>query len=119
MNLWVAVGLSLLCSVGFSQKDSNPDVVKIGAIFSFNTINGRVSKIGMNAAVEEINSDPTILKGKKLVLSTHDSNTSGFLGIIGGIYVCMCVCVGMFMFVLEYACLSLCEFRMNNIFVSC
>ncbi|KAK6121239.1 hypothetical protein DH2020_045013 [Rehmannia glutinosa] len=39
----------------------------------------------MNAAVEDVNSDPSVLGGRKLVLSTHDSNYSGFLGIIGGL----------------------------------
>ncbi|GFP80446.1 glutamate receptor 3.2 [Phtheirospermum japonicum] len=39
----------------------------------------------MKAAVEDINSNPNILKGSKLVLSMHDSNYSGFLGIIGGL----------------------------------
>ncbi|GFP95067.1 glutamate receptor 3.2 [Phtheirospermum japonicum] len=39
----------------------------------------------MNAAVEDVNSDPSFLHGRKLVLSTHDSNYSGFLGIIGGL----------------------------------
>lgn len=83
MNLWVVL-LALLCVGGFSEEESNPDDVNIGAIFSFNTINGGVSKIGMEAAVEDVNSDPTILGGRKLVLSYHDSNFSGFLGIIGG-----------------------------------
>ncbi|XP_047970099.1 glutamate receptor 3.2 [Salvia hispanica] len=84
MNLWVVL-LALLCVGGFSEEESNPDDVNIGAIFSFNTINGGVSKIGMEAAVEDVNSDPTILGGRKLVLSYHDSNFSGFLGIIGGL----------------------------------
>ncbi|XP_057775850.1 glutamate receptor 3.2 isoform X2 [Salvia miltiorrhiza] len=84
MNLWVVL-LSLLCIGGLAEEDSNTDDINIGAIFSFNTINGGVSKIGMEAAVEDVNSDPTILGGRKLVLSTHDSNFSGFLGIIGGL----------------------------------
>lgn len=78
--------LFLLFIGGFSEEDSNPDVVNIGSIFSFSTINGRVAKIAMNAAVEDVNSDPSILGGKKLLLSTQDANYSGFLGIIGGTY---------------------------------
>ncbi|KAK6143789.1 hypothetical protein DH2020_024137 [Rehmannia glutinosa] len=66
-------------------KTRSPNVVNIGAIFSFGTISGRVAKIAMNAAVEDVNSDPSVLGGRKLVLSTHDSNYSGFLGIIGGL----------------------------------
>lgn len=102
MNLWVVVVvvvlLSLLSVGGLSKEDSNSTDVNIGAILSFNSINGRVSKIAMKAAVEDINSDPTVLGGRKLVLSTHDSNYSGFLGIIGGTYVYgVCVCVSEFM----------------------
>ena len=38
----------------------------------------------MNAAVEDINSDPTILNGTKLHLSMQDTNYSSFLSIVGG-----------------------------------
>ncbi|KAG8363920.1 hypothetical protein BUALT_Bualt19G0072600 [Buddleja alternifolia] len=86
MNLsLVLVLLSLLFPQGFPGEDSRPNVVNIGSIFSFGTINGKVAKIAMNAAVEDVNSDDSILQGSKLVLSTHDSNYSGFLGIIGGL----------------------------------
>ncbi|KAI3445539.1 hypothetical protein Pfo_002204 [Paulownia fortunei] len=86
MNLlWLSVLLSSLFTWGVSGEVSRPDVVNIGAIFSFGSINGRVAKIAMNAAVEDVNSDPSILGGSKLVLSMHDSNYSGFLGIIGGL----------------------------------
>lgn len=71
---------------GFAQEESNPDDVYIGAIFSFNTTNGRVSKIAMDIAVEDVNSHPTILKGRKLYLSKHDANYSGFRSIIGGTF---------------------------------
>ncbi|KAL0357245.1 UNVERIFIED_CONTAM: Glutamate receptor 3.2 [Sesamum calycinum] len=84
------LSLLVLCSClfvgGFSaDKVSRPEFVKIGSIFSFGTISGKVAKIAMKAAVEDVNSDPTFLGGTKLVLSMHDSNYSGFLGIIGGL----------------------------------
>ncbi|KAL2479256.1 Glutamate receptor 3.2 [Forsythia ovata] len=85
MNLLWLVPLFILFIGGFSVEVSRPDVLNIGAIFSFGTINGRVAKIAMNAAVEDVNSDPNILGTSKLVLSMHDSNYSGFLGIIGGL----------------------------------
>ncbi|KAK4491272.1 hypothetical protein RD792_002008 [Penstemon davidsonii] len=81
----VVVPLFYLFIEGISIQHSRPDVVNIGAIFSFGTINGKLAKIAMNAAVNDVNSDPSILGGSKLVLSTHDSNYSGFLGIIGGL----------------------------------
>uniref|UniRef100_A0A5B6ZAM6 Glutamate receptor n=1 Tax=Davidia involucrata TaxID=16924 RepID=A0A5B6ZAM6_DAVIN len=83
---WVlVVSMSILFIGAFSAGVSNPGVVNIGAIFTFSTINGKVAKIAMNAAVEDINSDPSILGGRKLNLSMHDSNYSGFFGIIGAL----------------------------------
>lgn len=78
MMLWVPL-LHLIC-VGFAEED----VINIGAVFSFGSINGKVAKIAMAAAIHDVNSDPTILPASKIVLSMHDSNYSGFLGIIGG-----------------------------------
>ncbi|KAK6159691.1 hypothetical protein DH2020_003072 [Rehmannia glutinosa] len=83
--LWVLLLLSSLFTWGISDEVTRPDVVNIGAIFSFGTINGKVAKIAMIAAVEDINSDPTILGRTKILLTMHDSNYSGFLGIIGGL----------------------------------
>ena len=75
-----------LLSIGtLCEEVSKSDVVNIGAIFTFSTINGNVARIAMNAAVEDVNSDPSFLGGKTLTISMHDSNYSGFLGIIGGI----------------------------------
>ncbi|KAL8554953.1 hypothetical protein ACS0TY_002946 [Phlomoides rotata] len=88
MNSWglmMVVLLFLVFILGFAQEESNAEDVYIGAIFSFNTTNGRVSKIAMDAAVEDVNSDQTILRGRKLYLSKYDANYSGFRSIIGGL----------------------------------
>lgn len=86
MNLaWlVPLSTTILFIGSFSKTVSKPDKVHIGSIFAFGTINGRVANISMNAAVEDINSDPTILNGTKLHLSMQDSNYSSFLSIVGG-----------------------------------
>ncbi|KAL7119738.1 hypothetical protein ACP275_02G080500 [Erythranthe tilingii] len=88
-SMKLLVFLSLLFSslfpIAFAHQISRPTYVRIGSIFSLGTINGRVSKIAMNAAVEDVNSDPTFLGGTKISLSIYDSNYSGFLGIIGGL----------------------------------
>uniref|UniRef100_A0A251VSI8 Putative periplasmic binding protein-like I n=1 Tax=Helianthus annuus TaxID=4232 RepID=A0A251VSI8_HELAN len=60
------------------------DTVNIGAIMTMNTVNGKVSTIAMKAAVDDVNSNPNVLPGKRLSLSIHDANHSGFLGIAGG-----------------------------------
>lgn len=61
---------------------SRPDVVTIGSILTFDSMIGRVGKIALEAAVEDVNSDPTVLNGTKLELTIHDSKFSGFLSIM-------------------------------------
>ncbi|KAL3510150.1 hypothetical protein ACH5RR_029551 [Cinchona calisaya] len=85
MSLTWLLPVSILFLAGFSEEIKQSRVVNIGAILSFGTTNGRVAKIAMNAAVQDVNSDSRILGGNKLVLSIHDSNYSGFLGIIGAL----------------------------------
>ncbi|KAI3784407.1 hypothetical protein L1987_43506 [Smallanthus sonchifolius] len=67
---------------GNASIPSRPDVVNIGAILTLDSIIGKVAKIGLEAAVENVNSNPTILNGTKLKLTIHDSNFSGFLSIM-------------------------------------
>ncbi|KAG4961716.1 hypothetical protein JHK84_038803 [Glycine max] len=81
MNLLCVALLTLILLHGASR--GHDDVVKIGAIFTLKTINGRVSKIAIQAAEKDVNSDPRILGGRKLSITIHDSNFSGFLGFIG------------------------------------
>ncbi|KAL5856292.1 hypothetical protein ACOSQ3_006130 [Xanthoceras sorbifolium] len=85
MNLVLLVSIFILCIGTSLEGASRPDVVNVGAIFSFSTINGQVSKIAMKAAEDDINSDPHILGGRKLSITFHDSNFSGFLGIMGAL----------------------------------
>ncbi|XAR73067.1 hypothetical protein NMG60_11019927 [Bertholletia excelsa] len=82
---WLLHMISLLVIGAFCEEVPKTDTVNIGAIFTFKSINGQVSKIAMNAAMEDINSDPSVLGGKKLSISMHDSNFSGFLGIVGAL----------------------------------
>ncbi|KAL8160362.1 hypothetical protein V2J09_001899 [Rumex salicifolius] len=83
--MWLVV---LLCTreLVYSEEHSKTDkILNLGAIFSLGTINGKVSKIAMEAAVSDVNSDPSVLGGRKLSLQIHDSNYSGFLGIMGAL----------------------------------
>uniref|UniRef100_A0A2N9ESU5 Ionotropic glutamate receptor C-terminal domain-containing protein n=1 Tax=Fagus sylvatica TaxID=28930 RepID=A0A2N9ESU5_FAGSY len=85
MNLVLCVSIFVLCITALSEGVLRPDVVKVGAVFTFNTINGKVARIAMKAAEDDINSDPSILGGSKLSILIHDSNFNGFLGIIGAL----------------------------------
>ncbi|KAK3021495.1 hypothetical protein RJ639_046406 [Escallonia herrerae] len=68
MNLMCLVSVLLLVAGVLSRENSQPDVVNIGAILSFGTVNGRIARIAMNAAVRDVNSNPSVLAGRKLVL---------------------------------------------------
>ncbi|KAJ4965234.1 hypothetical protein NE237_017083 [Protea cynaroides] len=83
-RLWLLLLLVLHFGV-FSNGLSRPAVVNIGSIFTFDSLNGKVAKIAMQAAVEDVNSDPSFLGGSKLHLSFHDSNYSAFLSILGAL----------------------------------
>nr|XP_017229824.1 PREDICTED: glutamate receptor 3.6 isoform X2 [Daucus carota subsp. sativus] len=82
-TVWVLV-LCLFCngchSLGADVR-KRPETVNIGSIFTFNSIIGKVAKVAVQAAIEDVNSSPNILRGTKLKLTMHDSNSSGFLGI--------------------------------------
>uniref|UniRef100_A0ACD5UTR8 Uncharacterized protein n=6 Tax=Avena sativa TaxID=4498 RepID=A0ACD5UTR8_AVESA len=72
-----------LCSYALGKNVyAIPDTVSIGALFTFNSTIGRAAKIAMAAAVSDINNDPNILPGTKLVVQMRDSNCSGFVGIV-------------------------------------
>ncbi|KAG6722293.1 hypothetical protein I3842_03G153600 [Carya illinoinensis] len=75
----VLVGVFLTGSV-YSRS---PAVVNVGAIFTQNSVIGRAAKVAMEAAVSDVNADPTILKGTKLRFITDDANCSVFLGSVG------------------------------------
>ncbi|KAL9316871.1 hypothetical protein ACSQ67_017872 [Phaseolus vulgaris] len=90
MNLLcLALTLILLLLHGSRAREEasrhDDSVIKIGAIFTLKTISGQVSKIAIQAAEKDVNSDPRILGGRKLSINFHDSNFSGFLGFIGAL----------------------------------
>lgn len=68
-----------------STLPAKPKVVNIGCILSFNTLVGKTTKVAVEAAVEDVNSNPDVLGGTKLNMITLDSNSSGFLGIVEAI----------------------------------
>lgn len=69
-----------------TNNSTRPSTVNIGGIFSLASVISRVGKVAVEAAVEDINSDPSVLGGTKLELTVQDSNFSGFMGIIEGMH---------------------------------
>lgn len=77
--------LIVLCIIMLLLEDtSGIDNVNLGAIFTLGTFNGKISKIAMETAVDDINSDPSILSDRNLTLEIHDSDYNGFLSVMGG-----------------------------------
>lgn len=62
-----------------------PSAVKVGAVFTFDSVIGRGAKIAMEMAVEDINSDPKILNGTQLEVIMEDTSCSVFMGLIKGL----------------------------------
>ncbi|XP_073009428.1 glutamate receptor 3.7 [Typha latifolia] len=74
--------LVLLCFNGLIHCE-RPAVVNIGAVLTYDSLIGGVAKVAIEAAVDDINADTTVLAGTQLNLLMHDSNCSAFLGSVG------------------------------------
>ena len=61
---------------------TRPSIVDVGAILTYKSTIGKVAKVAIEAAIEDVNSDPTVLAGTKIQLTMQDSNYDGFLGIV-------------------------------------
>ncbi|KAG9154220.1 hypothetical protein Leryth_000695 [Lithospermum erythrorhizon] len=80
--LWLLL-FGVICNGLSANVSSRPSVVTLGAIFSFDSPIGKVAKIAIEEAVKDVNANSTVLKGTKLVVNMHDSNCSGFVGMLG------------------------------------
>jgi len=64
----------------------SPRVLKIGVLFTLNSVIGRSAKAGVLAAIDDVNANKSILRSTKLEIMLHDTNCSGFLGTVEGIF---------------------------------
>ncbi|KAJ9146848.1 hypothetical protein P3X46_029069 [Hevea brasiliensis] len=80
--LWILVLMIFSNGLGVSGANKRPEFVNIGAILAFNSTIGKVARVAVQAAIDDVNSDPSILGGTKLRMKMQDTNDSGFLGII-------------------------------------
>ncbi|KAG8642304.1 hypothetical protein MANES_12G075200v8 [Manihot esculenta] len=77
----VCVPMEVMGKAGNANvSSSRPSVVNIGALFTLNSVIGRAAKRALAAAVDDVNSDSSILKGTKLNFIIVDTNCSGFIG---------------------------------------
>ncbi|KAL5199293.1 hypothetical protein ABZP36_020496 [Zizania latifolia] len=67
----------------YKSLAARPSVVNIGSILRFNSTIGGVSVVAIRAALEDINTDSTILNGTTLKVDMKDTNCDdGFLGMV-------------------------------------
>lgn len=84
-GLWVMVVAMADKGITVNTSSSRrPKVVNIGALLTVNSVIGRSVKPAIIAAVDDINSNPSILGETHLNLILHDTNCSGFIGTIEG-----------------------------------
>ncbi|XP_010550509.1 PREDICTED: glutamate receptor 3.6 isoform X3 [Tarenaya hassleriana] len=80
--VWLLVVMVLCDAVAVQGASTRPDVVNVGAVFTFGSVIGRVIKVAMEAAVEDVNSSPSILNGTHLKIIMHDTKFIGFMSIV-------------------------------------
>ncbi|RYQ97664.1 hypothetical protein Ahy_B08g093744 [Arachis hypogaea] len=64
-----------------STVDPKPNVSRIGALFTVNSVIGRTARPAILDAIDDVNANTSILPHTKLELILHDTDCSGFLGI--------------------------------------
>lgn len=90
--MWVPPGV--VCRTGNASASSSsssssslkPKVINIGSLFTLNSVIGRAARPALQAAIDDVNADPTILNGVELKLVLHDTNCSSFVGTVEGIF---------------------------------
>lgn len=72
----------MFVAMGVIAQNGNSSVVNVGALYTFNSYIGRSIGPALHAAIEDVNSDSTILKDWKINLILQDTNCSGFVGTV-------------------------------------
>uniref|UniRef100_A0A5B7BUJ8 Glutamate receptor n=1 Tax=Davidia involucrata TaxID=16924 RepID=A0A5B7BUJ8_DAVIN len=73
--IWVLIN-------GYYVHSRRTEVVNIGAVFTYNSVIGRVAKVAIEAAVADVNADPGILRGTQLKLIMEDVDCNVFMGSV-------------------------------------
>ncbi|KAL8088077.1 hypothetical protein AgCh_038007 [Apium graveolens] len=86
----IILSICLLTEVANVTGETNvsyprPSVVNFGALFTLNSVIGRSVQPAIVAAIDDVNSDSSILPGTNLSMILHDTNCSGFLGTVGAL----------------------------------
>lgn len=83
----MACFLSFICNIFFyyavmNSASARPSTVKLGCAFSLNSTIGKVAKTAIHAAIDDINSSPSILRETVLKLIVRDTKSSRFQAVL-------------------------------------
>ncbi|KAM1240025.1 hypothetical protein ACFX2I_045619 [Malus domestica] len=81
LSMWVSMQV-MAGTENATHLSARPSSLNIGALFTFNSVIGRAAKPAILAAIDDVNSDQSILRWTKLNIILHDTNCSGFLGTV-------------------------------------
>ncbi|XP_078167552.1 glutamate receptor 3.5-like [Carex rostrata] len=70
-----------------TSNQQNITSINIGVLYTYNSIIGSAAKTAIELALEDVNSDRTILPNTKLNIISQDTNCSGFLATIEALQV--------------------------------
>ncbi|KAM0945201.1 putative periplasmic binding protein-like I [Dioscorea sansibarensis] len=78
----ITIYFSFLFKILNVNADTRPTIINIGALFNFNSTIGAVAAIAIQAGVDDVNADPSILQGSKLAITMSDDKCIGFTGMV-------------------------------------
>ncbi|KAM0945199.1 putative periplasmic binding protein-like I [Dioscorea sansibarensis] len=78
----ISIYYCLLFIIRNVDAGTRPTIINVGAAFNVNSTIGAVATIAIQAGIDDVNADPTILPGSKLVIDMHDTKCNGFIGMV-------------------------------------
>ncbi|KAF3337041.1 glutamate receptor 3.5-like protein [Carex littledalei] len=76
-----------IITISQTSNPQNITSINIGVLYTYNSIIGRAARIAIELALEDVNSDRTILPDTKFNVISQDTNCSGFLATIEALQV--------------------------------
>ncbi|CAN6842996.1 unnamed protein product [Brassica oleracea] len=76
----VAITVLIVATLMVQVRCQRPQVINLGAVFTFDSVIGRAAKVALEAAVSDVNADTSLLQETELRLFVEDSSCNVFHG---------------------------------------
>ena len=80
----VAITVLIVATLMVQVRCQRPQVINLGAVFTFDSVIGRAAKVALEAAVSDVNADTSLLQETELRLFVEDSSCNVFHGSFAG-----------------------------------